>query len=117
MSSKDTETAPVVSVTPPSPGVHPPANLENGQLRPPDGESVVDSGTTETQPRSRSTSPHLQIKSLLRSPGAKRRKVAAKDSSVPKEKKDLSSDLEEEGTASEFHDEENAEGKALVRFT
>lgn len=104
-----------MSVTPPSPGVHPPARLENGQLHPPEGKSVVDSGTTETQPRSRSTSPHLQIKSLLRSPGAKKRKVAAKDSSIPKGKKDLSSDLEEEGTASEVNDDENTEGKELVR--
>ncbi|KAL9964996.1 hypothetical protein ACROYT_G028719 [Oculina patagonica] len=105
---KDSETSPVVSVTPPSPGVVPPAGLENGQSLHPEAESTVDGGTTERQPRSRPSSPHLQLKSLLRSPGAKRRK-AAKDSSAAKEKKDLSSDLEEEGTASEFHDDEITE--------
>lgn len=102
-----------MSVTPPSPGVVPLAGLENGQLLHPEAEKTVDSATTERQPRSRPTSPHLQLKSLLRSPGAKRRK-AAKDSSAAKEKKDLSSDLEEEGTASEFHDDENTEGRYPV---
>ena len=37
--------------------------------------------------------------------------MTAKESPVPKEKKDLSSDLEEEGTASEFHEDEHADGK------
>lgn len=37
--------------------------------------------------------------------------MAAKDSAAPKEKKDLSSDLEEEGTASEFHEDEHTDGK------
>lgn len=35
--------------------------------------------------------------------------MAAKDSAAPKEKKDLSSDLEEEGTASEFHEDEHTD--------
>lgn len=108
---KESDTAPAVSVTPPSPGVLPPAGLENGQLLHPEGESTVDGAATERRPHSRPTSPHLQLKSLLRSPGAKRRKTAAKDSSASKEKKELSSDLEEEGTASEFHEDEQAEGR------
>ena len=98
-----------MSVTPPSPGVQ--SGLENGQLLRPEGENTVNSGATDVQPRPRSTSPHLQLKSLLMSPGAIRRKMAAKESAAPKEKKDLSSDLEEEGTASEFHDDEHADGK------
>ena len=97
-----------MSVTPPSPGVLSPAGLENGQFPRPVGENTVDSGATETQLRSRSTSPHLQLKSLLKSP---RRKMAAKESPAPKEKKDLSSDLEEEGTASEFQEDEHTDGK------
>lgn len=111
MPDKDSENAPVVSVTPPSPGVLSPTGLENGQLLRPGGENTVDSGVTDTQPRPRSTSPHLQLKSLLKSPGTIRRKMTAKESPVPKEKKDLSSDLEEEGTASEFHEDEHADGK------
>ena len=100
-----------MSVTPPSPGVLSPVGFENGQVLRPDAENKVDGGATEVQHRSRSTSPHLQLKSLLKSPGAVRRKMAAKDSPVPKEKKDLSSDLEEEGTASEFHEDDHTDGK------
>lgn len=100
-----------MSVTPPSPGVLSPVGLENGQVLRPDSENKVDGGATEVQHRSRSTSPHLQLKSLLKSPGAIRRKMAAKDSPIPKEKKDLSSDLEEEGTASEFHEDDQTDGK------
>ena len=116
MPDKDSENAPVVSVTPPSPGVQSSAGLENGQLLRPEGENTVDSGATDAQPRTRSTSPHLQLKSLLKSPGVIRRKMAGKEPSAPKEKKDLSSDLEEEGTASEFHDDEHADGKIPVDF-
>lgn len=105
-----------MSITPPSPGVLPPAGPENGQLLRPEGDNTVDSGTTERQPRSRPTSP-LQLKSLLKSPGAIRRKMAAKDSAAPKEKKDLSSDLEEEGTASEFHEDEHTDGKKVLHVT
>ena len=114
MPDKDSENAPAVSITPPSPGVLTPAGLENGQLLCAEGENTVESGATDTQPRPKSTSPHLQLKSLLKSPGALRRKMAAKESPAPKEKKDLSSDLEEEGTASEFHDDEQADGKMHV---
>lgn len=106
---KDSENAPVVSITPPSPGVLSPAGLENGQSLRPEGENTVESGATDTQPRPKSIPPHLQLKSLLKSPGALRRKMAAKESPAPKEKKDLSSDLEEEGTASEFHEDEHAD--------
>ena len=66
----------------------------------------MDSGATDKQPRPRSASPHLQLKSLVKS----KSKTAAKESPAPKEKKDLSSDLEEEGTASEFHEDEHADG-------
>ena len=115
MPDKDNENAPVVSVTPPSPGVQSPTGLENGHLCP-ESENTVDSGATDTQPRPRSTSPHLQLKSFLKSPGVIRRKMSGKESPAPKEKKDLSSDLEEEGTASEFHDDEHADGKIICRF-
>ena len=114
MPDKDSENAPVVSITPPSPGVLTPAGHENGQLLCPEGENTAESGATDTQPRPKTTSPHLQLKSLLKSPGALRRKMAANESTAPKEKKDLSSDLEEEGTASEFHDDEHADGKMHV---
>lgn len=111
MSDKDSENAPEVSITPPSPEVLSSAGLESGQL---EGENTVESGATEAQPRPKSTPPHLQLKSLLKSPGALRRKMAAKESPAPKEKKDLSSDLEEEGTASEFQEDEHADGKMHV---
>ena len=104
-----------MSVTPPSPGVLPPPGLENGQLQHPEDESTVDGATTETRPRSRPSTPHLQLKSLLRSPGAKKRKIAAAANESPalKEKKE-SSDLEEEGTASECHEDDLTEGRDSI---
>ena len=105
-----------MSVTPPSPGALSPTGLENGQLLHPEGENTVVSAATDTQPRPRSTSPHLQLKSLLKSPGAIRRKMAAQEPPSPKEKKDLSSDLEEEGTASEFHEDEHTDGNFVMSF-
>ena len=61
---------------------------------------------TGSHPQSRILSPHLQLKNWMRSPGVKKRKVDVEDSAETKEKKDLSSDLEEEGTASDNHEDE-----------
>ena len=101
--SKDGDAAPKVSVTPPSPRT---GHQKPDQLSQAGGEKATDG---VKQARSRPSSPHLQLKNLLRSPGAKKRKVAAELAAAPKEKKD-SSDLEEEGSASECHDDELADG-------
>lgn len=85
-------------------------------------QSEGDVNTTqngEKRPHSRPTSPHLHLKSLLRSPVAKKRMVTAaaaatkqqqqQSTADPDKKKAarVSSDLEEEGTASDDHDAEN----------
>ena len=103
-----------MSVTPPSPGVSPPVGLEQGQLPPPEDGKTTNEAATGSRPHSRILSPHLQLKSLLRSPGAKKSKVDLEDSAVPKEKKELSSDLEEEGTASEYHEDELEAGREYI---
>ena len=71
----------------------------------------------EKRPHSRPTSPHLHLKNLLRSPAAKKRMVTAEatrqqqqqSTTDPDNKRAarVSSDLEEEGTASDDHDAEN----------
>lgn len=71
----------------------------------------------EKRPHSRPTSPHLHLKNLLRSPAAKKRMVTAEatrqqqqqSTADPDNKRAarVSSDLEEEGTASDDHDAEN----------
>ena len=71
----------------------------------------------EKRPHSRPTSPHLHLKNLLRSPAAKKRMVTAeairqqqqRSTADPDSKRAarVSSDLEEEGTASDDHDAEN----------
>lgn len=71
----------------------------------------------EKRPHSRPTSPHLHLKNLLRSPAAKKRMVTAaatkqqqqQSTADPDNKRAarVSSDLEEEGTASDDHDAEN----------
>jgi len=97
-----------VSVTPPSPG-SPRTDHQSQQLSQPGGQN-----TTESRPRSRPSSPHLQLKSLLRSPGKKRKAAVQPTPDTAKEKKE-SSDMDEEGTASEYHDDEITDGMFLKK--
>ena len=94
-----------MSITPPSPSAAPCTEHQNTEQSSQPGSGKAEDGVK--QPRSRPSSPHLQLKSLLQSPGAKKRKVATlKHPSAPKEKKDSSDSDEEEGTTSEYQDKE-----------
>lgn len=105
---KDSETTPKVSITPPSPSAAPCTEQQNTEQSSQPGSGKAEDGVK--QPRPRPSSPHLQLKSLLRSPGAKKRKVATlKHPSAPKEKKDSSDSDEEEGTTSEYQDKETTD--------
>ena len=95
-----------MSVTPPSPRVAPGADHENDPSSLLGDQNSVDGVTKkEKRPSSRPSSPHLQLKSLLQSPGAKKKKLALLEATAAKEKKE-SSELEEEGTVSEYHDDD-----------
>ena len=114
-----------MSITPPSSGAitsKPTDTLDRNaadQQLPLQSEGDVNTTQNgEKRPHSRPTSPHLHLKSLLRSPVAKKRMVTAAAASKqqqqqstadPDKKKAarVSSDLEEEGTASDDHDAEN----------
>lgn len=108
--SKDGDNAPTVSVTPPSPRAASGADHENDPLSLLGDENAVDDvAKKEKRSSSRPSSPHLQLKSLLQSPGAKKKKLALLQATAAKEKKE-SSELEEEGTESEYHDDEITDG-------
>ncbi|XP_068685405.1 protein Aster-B-like [Montipora foliosa] len=102
--NRNGDLGPKVSVTPPSPGVTASTDHPNHALSPPEGEHVANGvNAADAQSHSRSTSPNLQLKNLLKSPMNKRN-AALLDASVAQDRKE-SSDLEEEGTASEHEGE------------
>lgn len=102
--NRNGDLGPKVSVTPPSPGVTASTDHPNHTLSPPEGEHVADGvNAADAQSHSRSTSPNLQLKNLLKSPMNKRN-AALLDASAAQGRKE-SSDLEEEGTASEHEGE------------
>nr|XP_058941916.1 protein Aster-B-like isoform X2 [Pocillopora verrucosa] len=94
--SKEGERAPKVAITPPSPGASLSPGQDSGQFPASEDRKSSNEAITGSHPQSRILSPHLQLKNWMRSPGVKKRKVDVEDSAETKEKKDLSSDLEEE---------------------
>lgn len=114
-----------MSITPPSPGAitSKPTdtlcrNTADQQLPLQSEGELNTTQNGEKRPHSRPTSPHLHLKNLLRSPAAKKRMVTAaatkqqqqqQSTADPDNKRAarVSSDLEEEGTASDDHDAEN----------
>lgn len=120
----ESDSTPKVSITPPSPAAitsKPTDTLNRNtadQQLPLQSEGELNTTQNgEKRPHSRPTSPHLHLKNLLRSPAAKKRMVTAEatrqqqqqSTADPDNKRAarVSSDLEEEGTASDDHDAEN----------
>lgn len=95
-----------MAITPPSPGASSSPGQDSGQFPASEDRKSSNEAITGSHPQSRILSPHLHLKNWMRSPGVKKRKVDVEDSAETKEKKDLSSDLEEEGTASDNHEDE-----------
>lgn len=100
------ENAPKVAISPPSPEVSSSPGQDSGQFPACEDSKSSNEATTGSRPQSTILSPHLQLKNWMRSAGVKKRKVDVEDCAETKEKKDLSSDLEEEGTASDNHEDE-----------
>ena len=113
--NKDGDGAPTVSVTPPSPSTTPRADHENDPLSLLADENAVDGATKkEKRSNSRPSSHHLQLKSLLQSSGAKKKKLALLQAATAAEEKKESSEFEEEGTASEYNDDELTDGMCYL---
>lgn len=115
-----------MSITPPSPGAITSKSTDTLYQNTADQQLPLQSegelNTTqngEKRPHSRPTSTHLHLKNLLRSPAAKKRMVTAEATRQQQQQQQstadpdnnraarVSSDLEEEGTASDDHDAEN----------
>lgn len=113
-----------MSITPPSPGAITSKSTDTLYQNTADQQLPLQSegelNTTqngEKRPHSRPTSTHLHLKNLLRSPTAKKRMVTAEATRQQQQQSTadpdnnraarVSSDLEEEGTASDDHDAEN----------